>query len=99
MHLGKPVQVVPVGGHFEQRCNALDAARVGAGIRGRSFDLDAFLGFIPRYACDTEGFRAWLATAETRFVQAIEKAAGRPPRTPSVPTTPASARPATPVMA
>ncbi len=39
MYLGKPVQVVPVEGHFEQWCNAFDTVRAGAGIRSRTFDL------------------------------------------------------------
>ena len=39
MYLGKPVQVVPVEGHFEQWCNAFDTVRAGAGIRSKVFDL------------------------------------------------------------
>jgi hypothetical protein len=40
MYLGKPVQVVPVEGHFEQWCNAFDTVRAGAGIRSQTFDLE-----------------------------------------------------------
>jgi hypothetical protein len=39
MYLGKPVMMVPVGGQYEQNCNALDAKISGAGIIGKSFDF------------------------------------------------------------
>jgi uncharacterized protein (TIGR00661 family) len=40
MYLGKPTVLVPVEGHFEQFCNAMDAQRIGAGIYSRKFDLN-----------------------------------------------------------
>lgn len=76
MYLGKPVQVVPVEGHFEQQCNARDAARAGAAIWGEEFDLDLLLAALPDYKPPGERFRAWIRSGEERFVQAIERAAG-----------------------
>ena len=39
MYLGKPVLMVPVKGQYEQRCNALDAEKAGAGKYAKIFDL------------------------------------------------------------
>jgi uncharacterized protein (TIGR00661 family) len=39
MYLSKPVLMVPVKGQYEQRCNALDAEKAGAGKAAKSFDL------------------------------------------------------------
>jgi len=40
MYLGKPVVMVPVKGHFEQICNAMDCTRIGAGKYAENFDLE-----------------------------------------------------------
>jgi uncharacterized protein (TIGR00661 family) len=74
MLLGKPALMVPVPGHYEQHCNALDAERAGAGLAARAFDLDRLLTLIPRYVAPA-GFRAWVAGAEAAVVGAIEEAA------------------------
>jgi uncharacterized protein (TIGR00661 family) len=74
MLLGKPVLMVPVPGHYEQRCNAHDAQSVGAGLARETFDLDAFLSYLPAYA-PPAGFGAWVARAEGMVVGAIEAAA------------------------
>ena len=73
MLLGKPVLMVPVPGHYEQACNALDGERGGAGLAARTFDLDRFFGFLPTYEPPT-GFAAWAAQAERAVVGAIEAA-------------------------
>lgn len=75
MYLGTPVQVVPVEGHFEQRCNAVDAVRAGAGIRTARFDI----GRLRRArACHFDvgsRFRNWVRRTRDRFVREIEAAA------------------------
>ncbi len=43
MYLGKPILMVP--SHIEQKCNAFDAVRGGAGISSDFFDLSALLEF------------------------------------------------------
>jgi uncharacterized protein (TIGR00661 family) len=76
MYLGKPVLMVPVEGHFEQRCNALDFSKAGAGIAGDHFDIDRFLEFIATYQSPAGRVRRWIAEGERRYVREIEAAAG-----------------------
>jgi uncharacterized protein (TIGR00661 family) len=77
MYLGKPVQVVPVEGHFEQLCNAFDTVRAQAGIRSSTFDIDRLQNFRARYTLDVAGFRQWVQQSRTRFLREIEAAAER----------------------
>jgi len=74
MLLGRPVLMVPVPGHYEQHCNALDAERAGAGVAARTFDLDRLLAILPDYV-PPSGFRAWVAGAEEAVVASIEETA------------------------
>ncbi len=76
MYLGKPVQMVPVEGHFEQRCNALDGVRAGAGIRSTGFEVDRLAAHLPRYRKPGPTFRRWVESAGRRFLREIEAAAG-----------------------
>lgn len=75
MYLGKPVQVVPVDGHFEQWCNAFDTVRAGAGIRSTHFQIDRLRNFLPEYDYEAAHFRQWMHAARARFVREIEAAA------------------------
>lgn len=75
MYLGKPVQVVPVDGHFEQLCNAFDTARVQAGIRTARFDIGHLQGFLADHATDATHFRRWVRTSQSHFVREIEAVA------------------------
>ncbi|MAS53028.1 MAG: UDP- glucuronosyltransferase [Pimelobacter sp.] len=79
MWLGTPALMVPTPGHYEQRCNAVDAEAVGAGVRSAVLDLDTLLALLDGPAPDPTSFRAWVAKAEARAVGAIEEAAGRSP--------------------
>ncbi len=86
MWLGTPAFMVPTPGHYEQRCNAADAAAVGAGLVGESLDLGPFLETLGQHATDpgplaapTLRFRQWVARAEGRAVGAVEQAAGWAP--------------------
>jgi uncharacterized protein (TIGR00661 family) len=91
MYLGKPVQVVPVEGHFEQLCNAFDTVRAQAGIRSSRFDIDRLQDFVSHHAPDTARFREWVRRSRTRFVREIEAAANR--RVPVRSTVPDPERP------
>lgn len=84
MWLGKPVCMVPTPGHYEQRCNALDAAQQRAGISAPDLarGLDAFLRYLPTHRADPSDFRTWVRSGESRVVAAIEAAAGLEPRPP-----------------
>jgi uncharacterized protein (TIGR00661 family) len=77
MYLGKPVQVVPVEGHFEQLCNAFDTVRAQAGIRSSTFNIDRLQAFLPHYTADAARFRRWVEGSQVRFVREIEAAAER----------------------
>lgn len=77
--LGKPVCMVPTPGHLEQRTNALDAQRLGAGIWQPDFDLDAFLRYLERHPASaqaetTQAFRSWVRSGEAAVVREIESA-------------------------
>jgi uncharacterized protein (TIGR00661 family) len=91
MYLGKPVQVVPVDGHFEQLCNAFDTVRAQAGIRSGRFDIGQLQDFLCSHATDAARFREWVRRSRTRFVREIEAAAERRsiPVQSSVPEVPA----------
>jgi hypothetical protein len=80
MYLGKPVLMVPVEGHFEQRCNAIDGRHAGAGVAARSFEdgLTRLTAHAPRHESPSPRFRRWLAGAGRRYVREIEEAAGVP---------------------
>lgn len=77
MYLGKPVQVVPVEGHFEQLCNAFDTVRTGAGIRSSRFDIDHLQEFLPHSTDAASRFRQWVRQSRPRFVREIEAVADR----------------------
>lgn len=79
MWLGKPLLMVPTPNHYEQQCNAADAAAVGAGMVSDRLDLDPFLDYLDGHRTDPAPFRAWVSEAEGRVLSAIEEAAGLPP--------------------
>ncbi len=59
MYLGKPVMMVPVQGHYEQACNALDAVQAGAGVSSDSFNLSKVIDYLPHHQQIKNEFRAW----------------------------------------
>lgn len=67
MYLNKPVLMVPVEGHYEQACNALDATKAGAGVSSEIFDLDILLTYLPDHKNIGEGFRSWCKTADETY--------------------------------
>ncbi len=71
MYLGKPVMMVPVEGHFEQYCNALDAGKMGAGIHSRQFKLEKLIAFLPFYNQSPIYFQQWVNEAEKNIMNAI----------------------------
>ena len=71
MYLDKPVMMIPVKGHYEQACNALDASRAGAGVSANSFDLKIFLDYLPNHKNEAEKFRSWCEEAESLFLQKL----------------------------
>jgi uncharacterized protein (TIGR00661 family) len=70
MYARKPVMMVPA--HVEQECNAFDAARAGAGIVSRDFNLSALLDYIPRHA-GNEAFIAWADRADELLLEGLTR--------------------------
>ena len=68
MYLGKPIMMVPTAGHFEQKCNAIDAKISGAGIWSDEFDLTKLLNYIPNHSTDNSVFKKWVDSAEQKFL-------------------------------
>lgn len=68
MYLGKPALMVPVKGHYEQSCNALDAKKAGAGISSDAFDLELLLHYIPTYQEVKSEFQEWSSEAKGHFL-------------------------------
>lgn len=69
MYLGKPVLMVPVQGHYEQSCNALDAQKAGAGISSKQFDLEVLLNYLPDYQPVGERFQSWCSKTQAIFLK------------------------------
>ena len=69
-YLGKPVFMVPVEGHVEQRLNAIDGVRAGLGEWGERFELDR-VGEMPA-ALNAARYRAWVIRAREILLWAIE---------------------------
>ena len=70
--LGKPLFLVPVENHVEQRVNAIDAQQFGIALAEKSFNLDRLAELPARLP--VEKFRAWLNCAPQKLFQAIEQA-------------------------
>lgn len=75
MYLGKPVLMVPVEGHFEQQCNAIDAQNQHAGLYSRTFDLERLHALTPPRPAHVERFRDWVHAGEPRFIETLERIA------------------------
>ncbi len=84
LYLGKPLLVVPVEGHFEQRCNAHDLVTLGGGLWSPKFDLDPLLAMLPPQDVPvkttevTARFRAWAKQAPVRILPRLLEAARQP---------------------
>jgi uncharacterized protein (TIGR00661 family) len=71
--LGKPVVMVPVTGHLEQYCNAVDAARAGLAHRSAVFDLTLLRDLRMRLPKGNgDAFREWVLSATDRHLSEIE---------------------------
>lgn len=59
MYLGKPVMMIPVKGHFEQACNAIDGVKSGAGIQNDEFNIKKLVDYLPDHTDIAPRFRPW----------------------------------------
>lgn len=73
MYLGKPVLMMPVKGHYEQVCNALDAEKAGAGISSDTFDLKLLVDYIPKHKSVAKRFQLWSNRAEEMIVSVLTR--------------------------
>lgn len=71
MYMGKPILMVPVKGHYEQACNALDAKKAGAGVASEIFDLEILLDYLPQHKDVGDDFRNWCETSTQRFLEIL----------------------------
>jgi uncharacterized protein (TIGR00661 family) len=69
--LGKPVLLIPVEGHIEQRCNALQAARLGVASWSDHLDPGKLKNLTALFAVDHSAYREWVASSERRFMEVI----------------------------
>jgi len=67
----KSGMMVPVEGHYEQYCNAVDAGKMGAGIHSRQFKLEKLIAFLPFYNQSPLYFQQWVNEAEKKIMSAI----------------------------
>lgn len=73
MYMGKPVMMVPVRNHIEQKINAFDGQRAGAGIASKNFKLNKFLKYLPNHIDASTDFQLWENNAEELFIQNINQ--------------------------
>ncbi len=71
MYFQKPVLMVPIKNHYEQRCNALDAVRAKAGITQSNFNLSRFLNYIENEYVPNTSFYNWANAAEEMILEEI----------------------------
>ncbi|MGL4598161.1 MAG: glycosyltransferase family protein [Bacteroidia bacterium] len=74
LYLDKPVYMIPVEGHYEQLCNALDGFRAGAGIYDRKYNIDRFIKWLPTHQSRSAEFREWSDQAGYLISTAINNA-------------------------
>lgn len=73
MYLGKPVMMVPVRNHIEQKINAFDGQRAGAGLASNKFKINKFIKYLPQYTDVSNSFQSWENKAEDLFLLNIEQ--------------------------
>ena len=78
LYFGKPVLMVPVKGHYEQWCNARDAAKAGAGTYADEFNLDILLNYLPQYQNNKESFVEWSKQTKHIMMQAFSDVLHQP---------------------
>ncbi len=77
MFYNKPVLLVPIKGHYEQQCNALDAKNAGAGIIADFFDFDLIDNFTESKLYKPSDLREFSKNFEPDFIQLINSSLNR----------------------
>lgn len=68
LYLGKPCLMIPA--HIEQKINACDAMKVGAGVSSVSFDISKLLDLCQSYTANRD-FAQWVDNAEARLLDQL----------------------------
>ena len=71
MYLQKPVLAIPISGHYEQMCNAIDAAQAGAGLHMKKPDLPTFLTYISTRTPPTFTYQNWVDESKEILLKAL----------------------------
>ncbi|MFM1913639.1 MAG: hypothetical protein RIR51_1482 [Bacteroidota bacterium] len=71
MYLDKPVMVIPIQNHIEQKINAWDTFNAGAGIASKNIDLDKFIQYINNHISISETFKEWQNQLEEILVEEL----------------------------
>jgi uncharacterized protein (TIGR00661 family) len=69
MYFDKPALMVPIKNHYEQKCNAHDAQRAGAGIHSEAIDVDLFLEYLKERKHINH--QTWLGQSEDFFLREL----------------------------
>jgi uncharacterized protein (TIGR00661 family) len=69
-YMGIPVGLIPVGNHFEQRCNSMDAERGGAGTILSRLDPVSLEKLVSPV---NESYREWADQADDMIIKEIEE--------------------------
>lgn len=70
-YLGKPIMMVPVAGHYEQSCNALDAAQYNIALPMPEFDIGVLLAQLSTFQGPGDDFKNWVDQAQKIFIAAL----------------------------
>jgi UDP-N-acetylglucosamine:LPS N-acetylglucosamine transferase len=73
MYLQKPVLTIPISGHYEQMCNAIDAQQSGAGLYMKKPDISTFLNYIATTPNPTFTYQNWVNKSEEMMIKALMK--------------------------
>ena len=72
MYLGKPTMMIPVQGHYEQACNAVDGQKAGAGIPNDEFDIQKLVDYLPKYKDTSVWFKGWADQNTEMFLKYLQ---------------------------
>ena len=76
MYLNKPVAMVPVKGHYEQKLNSFDAVKAGAGVRNDTFDFGELMTKLSKHqnaSPDIEKNISWFSEMKEIFKKRLLK--------------------------
>lgn len=72
MYLDKPVMVIPIQNHIEQKINAWDTFNAGAGIASENIDLDKFIRYLDSHLSISKTFIEWQNQLEEIFLAELK---------------------------